>query len=817
MSSEENVLDNIAVPAKKRRIQRACDACRQKRRACDGLRTSTKKCSYCSDNGLECVYSGAPATTQRPRATSGRREIDTQGRLNRCRCCTFTHTASQLTAEHPHPPAATESSESTEHSPLINHKSAPSSVSDSSESLSPAVELAARSIRALADRDTQSPDEDDLVQTMESLHLRGHGKDAFLGKSSGAMLFKKALELKDEYYTAANRTSIDRATRRPEFWAARPLTPSTAQWQTETDADTSEKQSRYSFPPPDLLSELVDLYFAHSAIYYPLLHRPSFQRALADNTHLQDDKFAAIVLCICAIGSRFSDDPRVFDEANPLACGWQFFNQRICLSIQFVEGSAQQGAWTLVGIGIRMAQEMGVHRRQLGKHTLEAELWRRAFWVLVAYDRAVSTGLGRPCATQYCDFDVQMPTECDDEYWEHEDPSQTFRQPPGTPSRMAFFNAYLRLSNVLAFVLHLLYTSAKSNNMCAAADRTWDEQIVKELDSALNKDLTVRWDPRRADPLFFSQSVALYSAYYHTQMMAHRLFIPMVRTVPTTLPSLAICTNAARSCSHVIDVWYQRMRNAPAIILLPAVTTASVMLLLNVWSGKRTGLAPHMNTALAEVQKCMRVVKLFEIRYVFAVWRTLLSRSESFADGRWLVYSGTCSPSWLALDKSRSQLLPPLLSLLRRQRRTNESAHTQPMRDDDSPLTQELEAATVESADPLVLPTGFQDTSFQWSDLGRLPLFPPPPDYAFHPPVPPLGVEYPDWAQLPMPSFFPSSSSAASSANALTQDGMSPEDVFSMIGNDAMTMWSNAPTGLGTGDWSSYFNIMDSLNRETLL
>ncbi|KAJ7255796.1 hypothetical protein B0H12DRAFT_522921 [Mycena haematopus] len=63
MSSEE--MATIAVPAKRRRVQRACDACRQKRRACDGLRSSIRKCSYCIDNGTECVYSGAPPITVR--------------------------------------------------------------------------------------------------------------------------------------------------------------------------------------------------------------------------------------------------------------------------------------------------------------------------------------------------------------------------------------------------------------------------------------------------------------------------------------------------------------------------------------------------------------------------------------------------------------------------------------------------------------------------------------------------------------------------------------------------------------------------------
>ncbi|KAJ6449377.1 fungal-specific transcription factor domain-containing protein [Mycena sanguinolenta] len=823
MSSEErDVLDTIAVPTKKRRIQRACDACRQKRRACDGLRTSAKKCSYCSDNGTECVYSGAPPTTQRPSYTQVLQE----------RLAAAEKLIRKLTAEGSHSSAATESSESPKQSPSIHHKSVSSGVSDSSESLNPAIELAAKTIRALAGRETQSPQEDELVQLMDSLHLRGQGKDMFLGKSSGAMLFKKALQLKDEY-TAAPTASNDRVIRRPEFWLTRP-------WQTDTDADASEKRPRYTFPPPDLLSTLVEFYFAHSAIYNPLLHRPSFQRAVAEDLHLRDDKFAALVLCVCAIGSRFSDDPRVFDSAKPLACGWEFFNQvegaqmngmfespklydiqRICLSIQFVEGSAQQAMWTLVGIGIRMAQEVGVHRRQLGTHTLEAELWRRAFWVLVSYDRAVSTGVGRPCAMQYSDFDVQMPTECDDEYWEHEDPAQAFRQPPDKPSRVAFFNAYLQLSNILAFVLHLLYSSAKSNNLATAGDRTWDEQIVKELDSALNKWVDgipehLRWDPHRADPVFFNQSVALYAGYYVVQMMAHRLFIPMFRTAPTTLPSLAICTNAARSCSHVVDMWYQRTKHTPAVILLPGLTIASVMLLLNVWSGKRTGLAPHMNTAIIEVHKCMRVLEHFETRWQMAgIFLDTLNELASVGQ--------VPLPTSMPAVKSSATTT------------ANQRKRAHPEEDDDhAPPTQDPQM-TVDPGNPSTLPTAFDDTLFQWlgaldasggsenvlpmygEDLGRLPMFPPPPDYAFNPPSPPLGVEYPDWTKLPVPAFFPASSTFGSSTTAFSQGGTSAEDVSSMIDNDVIAMWSNAPTAFGTADWSNYFRFMDSLNRETML
>jgi hypothetical protein len=39
-----------------------------------------------------------------------------------------------------------------------------------------------------------------------------------------------------------------------------------------------------------------------------------------------------------------------------------------------------------------------------------------------------------------------------------------------------------------------------------------------------------------------------------------------------TLPSLAICTNAARSCCRVVDVWHQRMEDTRTAILLVRTT-----------------------------------------------------------------------------------------------------------------------------------------------------------------------------------------------------------------------------------------------------
>jgi hypothetical protein len=176
------------------------------------------------------------------------------------------------------------------------------------------------------------------------------------------------------------------------------------------------------------------------------------------------------------------------------------------------------------------------------------------------------------------------------------------------------------------------YSINKSKALLGFVGQQWEQHIVAELDSALNKwvdsvpdhrtcvvgllftALTlratlVRWNPHIEDDVFFRQSALLYANYYHLQILVHRPFIPSPRK-PSSLsfPSLAICTNAARSCSHLVDYSRERLgpvlphltviqsrRNGvgpPADRFVPqmSIFTSGVVLLLNIWGGKRSGI-----------------------------------------------------------------------------------------------------------------------------------------------------------------------------------------------------------------------------------
>jgi hypothetical protein len=66
----------------------------------------------------------------------------------------------------------------------------------------------------------------------------------------------------------------------------------------------------------------------------------------------------------------------------------------------FLRGTdSPSAAWILVSIGIRKAQDVGAHRQNVyrNKPTVEEELWKRALWCLVVFDRIGGAMLGRGC------------------------------------------------------------------------------------------------------------------------------------------------------------------------------------------------------------------------------------------------------------------------------------------------------------------------------------------------------------------------------------------------------------------------------------
>ncbi|KAJ7144637.1 fungal-specific transcription factor domain-containing protein [Mycena epipterygia] len=641
-------------------LRRPCDICRRRKSRCEGSQIPGRKCSNCLDGNLECTYLD-PA---RKRESKNRHVTNLELRLEHSEALILqlrtemARLREELAIAQAQPKnsasLAIDGNNGNIHSTVAGSNSKPTFGEDAEQKYdgrSAALQILRAGLQTVSD--PPHPDElldAELQRKMDALTMNpasgfmGHG---FMGKSSGAVLFKAAVDLKtdvsreEQYVDGDEEEGEEEAwtwmARRPEYWTFRPSSTPGAHQTMQTHT--------YSLPPPDLVAHLVELYFSHAHIYLPVLHRSTFDRSVEMGLHCLDDEFAKILLLVCAIGSRWSHDPRVISSAGDgkgkthLDCGWQWFNQvtpsenhllgpatlcdvqYCCLAVHFLLGSASpQACWILVGIGLRLAQDAGAHRRSvlMEQPSVERELWKRAFWVLVYLDRHLSSLTGRTCALQYDDFNVDPLIEVDDEHWQ--DTSHPFQQPPGVPSRIAFFNALLRLSHLMAFTLKMLYSLGKFRVMFTVG-AGWEEDFVADLDSALNRwreqvPEHLLWDPERTDPVFFDQSVALYCGYCNLQILVHRSFIPTVRKAPPTgFPSMAVCTSAARACANMLDVQRRRKGNEPVNFNMSDAFSSALVLLLNVWSSKRTELVSELNRDLGNVHKCMEVLRLCEERW----------------------------------------------------------------------------------------------------------------------------------------------------------------------------------------------------------
>lgn len=465
----------------------------------------------------------------------------------------------------------------------------------------------------------------DIAAKMDALSLDRPGSNGYLGKSSQAMLVKAAIDLKDDL--------------------AQPPRPRIAFTSNPCSVNPWEQEiarPAYTFPEDDLAASLVSLYFTEISVILPLLHRRTFEGGVATGLHFHDHGFAGTLLLVCALGAWYSDDPRVYlsGDTSGGSAGWKWYSQVqlagqspfgqttlydlqcYCLATQFLErASGPRAAWKMVGFGLRLAQDIGAHRKKASPETitLEAELEKRAYWIMVVFDAQLSSSLGRSYAMQNPDYDVDLPVGCEGQIWEAHAPHPGFVQQP-TPARIDFFRCIIRLNRIMALALKVLYGSNDIKRKIALRDEKWQSKIVMEFDSALNEwfegvPAHLRWDASNPDDIFFDQSAALHCSYYLARIFTHRPFIPAIHgaAVPMSIPSLSVCNTAARACIHVAEIQHQSRPKNPLVFGQTAVFTAGVVLLLNVLGGD--GLGRGAENDLADVQRCITILRAHKTRW----------------------------------------------------------------------------------------------------------------------------------------------------------------------------------------------------------
>jgi hypothetical protein len=131
----------------------------------------------------------------------------------------------------------------------------------------------------------------------------------------------------------------------------------------------------------------------------------------------------------------------------------------------------------------------------------------------------------------YHSFDLDLPAECDDEFWKPSVTGNAFEQPGHLPSSVSFFIWDLKLQYIVSFairtvvspnaspVLRLVrclyrpeYSINKSKIALGFVEVKWEQRIITKLDTALSQWLESV--PSHRSSLFYLSVLDLLSVQY---------------------------------------------------------------------------------------------------------------------------------------------------------------------------------------------------------------------------------------------------------------------------------------------------------------
>ncbi|KAI0487007.1 fungal-specific transcription factor domain-containing protein, partial [Xylaria cf. heliscus] len=196
------------------------------------------------------------------------------------------------------------------------------------------------------------------------------------------------------------------------------------------------RSSRQAEPPSDILVDLpttaqhlIDQYFLHYNICYPILHEKSFRDKLADpRTRSSNSPWRIVFYMVLAIGDWISA-PESSHAQSP------YYNAaRSCLTFQTLESGTTETVqaflllgnylqkrdqpntgYNFVGLAWRLALGLGLHREVSNEvNTIENERRRSLFWVMYCFDNGFNITTGRPPTLSDGFIDTQLPRNIND-------------------------------------------------------------------------------------------------------------------------------------------------------------------------------------------------------------------------------------------------------------------------------------------------------------------------------------------------------------------------------------------------------------------
>ncbi|KAH9474654.1 Nitrogen assimilation transcription factor nit-4 [Psilocybe cubensis] len=486
--------------------------------------------------------------------------------------------------------------------------------------------------------------EDELMGAVGQLSLNEDEQVRYHGKASGL-------------YLLGNKERVDQRNE-GGIWRF----PKARVWPPLPSASailSGEDEFASQLPPLQLQEHLLDLYFTYVQPLFPIIHKKSFLESFrastqADSPPTSDPDASntspfnkqhrriptVLLLSMFALASRYDEtalppsDPsvmwsagdeyldhakimmdRTYASSRPSTC-----QALLLMGYREIGIGAMAQAWTYIGMAIRMAQDLGMHRSADGWERVglggrlfsewELNERKRIWFGCVIMDKYVSTYIGRPLMIFEWDFDTPLPNDEDPEEFEEWslESARGERTPPLPARSISCFNASAMLSGILSNIVQSIYAVRPLSSRhaeSAVLEGLLDKWYIELPDH-------LRYEPSSSKPPPLPNVLTLHMQYCIRNMVQAKQKQSETSDDPDaralTAKRYELCNAAANHITTIVSLYQEKYLIARCpVFLCYYVFTATIM--------HDTNLTVHPNDPQARIgfAKCMNALRAMRV------------------------------------------------------------------------------------------------------------------------------------------------------------------------------------------------------------
>lgn len=359
---------------------------------------------------------------------------------------------------------------------------------------------------------------------------------------------------------------------------------------------TTELQ--FSEIPQDVADRLLVGYMKHIATRYPVLHSAWIRDLHSRRNCISNAYERSTLHLIYATAGRFLETtgesgPLYYPERHlaevlkELDEMLRYHDTRsvvtlLLLAVFSLRAQGGPGAWAYIGLAMRIAIDLGLHRQTsaMDKLGFDVEMRKRLFWSCYTMDRQVSIPLGRPFAIADQDIDVRLPLDVDEFCQDTQALEKASMLNPDVvrteSTSLTAFLHILRLRRIESSIQQTIYRVDQKSNFTDAEIEFYLEQLDKWK----------RLIPLDAKKQVDRESIAFdgYDYYMIFYYKCHRLLLYPLISKPRVNPRfLKKCAEVCGGVAQTYKRLHQTLSVGYSLMALQTVFMAGLSLIYCTW------------------------------------------------------------------------------------------------------------------------------------------------------------------------------------------------------------------------------------------